>query len=85
MTDLNFHLLLAVIVGATLVAEHAGDMLSALCVAVTHGVGLAKIAATIHPYPTQGEVLKKAADAWRRTRLTPRVRKIFGWWFRRTA
>lgn len=73
------------IVGATLVAEHAGDMLSALCVAVTNGVGLGRIAATIHPYPTQGEVLKKAADAWRRTRLTPTVKRIFGWWFRWTA
>ena len=60
-------------------------MLSALCVATTNGVGLGQIAATIHPYPTQGEVLKKAADAWRRTRLTPTVKKLFAWWFRWTA
>lgn len=70
------------IVGATLVAEHAGDMLGELCLAVTHGIGLGKIASVIHPYPTQGEVVKKAADAWRRGKLTPRVKKIFDTWFR---
>jgi len=70
------------IVGATLVAEHAGDMIGELCLAVTHGIGLAKIASVIHPYPTQGEVVKKAADTWRRGKLTPTVKKIFAVWFR---
>jgi len=70
------------ILGATLVAEHAGDMLGELCLAVTHGIGLKKIASVIHPYPTQGEVVKKAADAWRRTQLTPGVKKLFARWFR---
>ena len=68
--------------GATLVAEHAGDMMGELCLAITHGIGLAKIASVIHPYPTQGEVVKKAADAWRRGKLTPTVKKIFDLWFR---
>ncbi len=72
-------------VGATLVAEHAGDMIGELALAITAGVGLGKIAATIHPYPTQGEVIKKAADAWRRTKLTPTVSKIFRGYFRLTA
>lgn len=71
------------ILGATLVAEHAGDMIGELCLAITHGIGLGKIASVIHPYPTQGEVVKKAADAWRRGKLTPRVKKAFDWWFRR--
>ena len=31
----------------------------------------------IHPYPTQGEVVKKAADTWRRGKLTPLVKKVF--------
>ncbi len=70
------------ILGATLVAAHAGDMLGELCLAVTHGIGLGKIAATIHPYPTQAEVVKKAADTWRRTKLTPGVQKRFSLWFR---
>ncbi len=70
------------ILGATLVAEHAGDMIGELCLAITHKIGLGKIASVIHPYPTQGEVVKKAADQWRRTKLTPGVRKLFGRWFR---
>jgi len=70
------------ILGATLVAEHAGDMIGELCLAITHGIGLGKIASVIHPYPTQGEVVKKAADTWRRGKLTPTVKKIFGTWFR---
>ena len=70
------------ILGATLVAEHAGDMLGELCLAITHGIGLGKIASVIHPYPTQGEVVKKAADTWRRGKLTPGVKKAFAGWFR---
>lgn len=69
------------ILGATLVAEHAGDMIGELCLAVTHGIGLDKIASVIHPYPTQGEAVKKAADTWRRGKLTPTVKKVFGKWF----
>jgi pyruvate/2-oxoglutarate dehydrogenase complex dihydrolipoamide dehydrogenase (E3) component len=70
------------ILGATLVAEHAGDMIGELCLAATHKIGLGKIASVIHPYPTQGEVIKKAADTWRRGKLTPGVKKFFQWWFR---
>ncbi len=70
------------ILGATLVAEHAGDMLGELCLAITAGVGLGKIASVIHPYPTQGEVVKKAADTWRRGKLTPFVKKLFDLRFR---
>jgi len=65
------------ILGATLVGEHAGDMIGELCLAITHGIGLGKIASVIHPYPTQGEVVKKAADTWRRGKLTPFVQKLF--------
>lgn len=69
------------ILGATLVAEHAGDMIGEITLAMTAGLGLGKVGATIHPYPTQSEVFRKAADAWRRTRLTPRAKRIFGWYF----
>ncbi|MBL8982044.1 MAG: FAD-containing oxidoreductase, partial [Gemmatimonadetes bacterium] len=50
--------------------------------AMTAGLGLSKIGQTIHPYPTQGEVFRKAADAWRRRKLTPTVRRIFAAFFR---
>jgi hypothetical protein len=43
-------------------------------------LGLGALASVIHPYPTQAEAIKKAADAWNRTRLTPTVKKLFAWW-----
>jgi hypothetical protein len=52
---------------------------------MTAGVGLSGIGSTIHPYPTQGEVFRKAADAWRRTKLTPTARRAFQAFFRLTA
>jgi pyruvate/2-oxoglutarate dehydrogenase complex dihydrolipoamide dehydrogenase (E3) component len=70
------------ILGATLVAEHAGEMIGELVVAMRGGVGLGTIAQSIHPYPTQSEVFRKAGDAWRRTRLTPGVKRLLGWFFR---
>jgi pyruvate/2-oxoglutarate dehydrogenase complex dihydrolipoamide dehydrogenase (E3) component len=70
------------ILGATLVAEHAGEMIGELALAMTAGAGLGKIGSTIHPYPTQAEVFRKAADAWRRTRLTPRAKHALGRFFR---
>jgi pyruvate/2-oxoglutarate dehydrogenase complex dihydrolipoamide dehydrogenase (E3) component/uncharacterized membrane protein YdjX (TVP38/TMEM64 family) len=68
------------ILGATLVAAHAGDMISEVSVAMAGKLGLGALANVIHPYPTQAEVIKKAADAWNRTRLTPRVKQLFAWW-----
>jgi pyruvate/2-oxoglutarate dehydrogenase complex dihydrolipoamide dehydrogenase (E3) component len=70
------------ILGATLVAEHAGDMIGEIALAMTAGLGLASIGRTVHPYPTQGEIIRKAADAWRRTKLTPMAKKILGGFLR---
>jgi pyruvate/2-oxoglutarate dehydrogenase complex dihydrolipoamide dehydrogenase (E3) component/uncharacterized membrane protein YdjX (TVP38/TMEM64 family) len=72
------------ILGATLVAAHAGDMISELSVAMAAGLGLGAVANVIHPYPTQAEVIRKAGDAYNRTRLTPTVKRLFGWWLRRS-
>ena len=68
------------ILGATVVAAHAGDIISELTLAMTSGAGLKQIAKTIHPYPTQAEAIKKVADAYSRTRLTPLVQRIFNRW-----
>jgi pyruvate/2-oxoglutarate dehydrogenase complex dihydrolipoamide dehydrogenase (E3) component len=68
------------ILGATVVARHAGEMISELTLAITARVGLKTLAKTIHPYPTQGEAIKKAADAYNRTRLTPWVKRLFEKW-----
>ena len=55
-------------------------MISELSLAITSGLGLGAIAKTIHPYPTQAEAIKKAADAYNRTRLTPFVKKLMARW-----
>ncbi len=68
------------IVGATIVAESAGDLIGTLSVAMTNQIGLGKIANSIHPYPTQAEAIRKVGDLYNRTRLTPRVKAIFEKW-----
>jgi len=68
------------ILGATIVARHAGEMISEVSVAMAAGVGLGKLAAVIHPYPTQAEALRQCGDAYNRTRLTPTVKKWMGRW-----
>ena len=65
------------ILGATLVAGHAGEMIGEMSLAITAGLSLGEVARTIHPYPTQAEAWKRLGDAWNRTRLTPRVRRLF--------
>ena len=64
------------ILGATVVASHAGDMIGELSLAMTSGISLGKIASAIHPYPTQAEAIRKAGDAYNRTRLTPTVKRV---------
>ncbi len=65
------------ILGATVVSEHAGDLLQPFVLAMRHGLGLSKIGATIHPYPTFVEFARKAADQHNKKRLTPLAKKIF--------
>jgi pyruvate/2-oxoglutarate dehydrogenase complex dihydrolipoamide dehydrogenase (E3) component len=64
------------IVGATIVAAHAGETISQLTLAIAAGIGLGRIAGVIHPYPTQAEAIKKIADAYNRTRLTPSRKRL---------
>ncbi len=64
------------ILGATIVAENAGDLISELTVAMTNGLGLSKIGSTIHPYPTQAEAIRKLGDQFNKTRLNPLNKSI---------
>jgi pyruvate/2-oxoglutarate dehydrogenase complex dihydrolipoamide dehydrogenase (E3) component len=64
------------ILGATIVAEHAGEMISEVTTAIATHQGLSKLSGVIHPYPTQAEVIKKAADAYKRKLLTPKTQKL---------
>jgi pyruvate/2-oxoglutarate dehydrogenase complex dihydrolipoamide dehydrogenase (E3) component len=72
------------ILGATIVARHAGEMISEITLAMVAKVGLGRLASVIHPYPTQAEALRKAGDAYNRTRLTPLVKKTFAGFLRWT-
>ncbi len=71
------------ILGATIVASHAGDMISEFSVAMKTGGGAKLIAGTIHPYPTQAEVNKKVINLWRKAHFTQRTKnmliKLFAW------
>ncbi len=68
------------IVGATLVAPHAGDMIGEVGVAMAAGLGLGRLADVIHPYPTVAEAIRQCGDQFKRTRLTPRVQSLLRGW-----
>lgn len=69
------------IVGATIVAEHAGDLISEITVLMKSGKGLKTLTGTIHPYPTQAEVIKKAGNLWRKAHFTTGAKKVLRKWF----
>jgi pyruvate/2-oxoglutarate dehydrogenase complex dihydrolipoamide dehydrogenase (E3) component len=70
------------ILGATVVARHAGEMINEITLAMEKGLGLGAIANVIHPYPTQAEVIRKAADEYSLSRFTPFVKKLAATWLR---
>jgi pyruvate/2-oxoglutarate dehydrogenase complex dihydrolipoamide dehydrogenase (E3) component len=70
------------ILGATIVARHAGEMINEITLAMVAGIGLRTIARVIHSYPTQAEAIRKAADAYNRTRLTPMIRSLLRLWLK---
>jgi pyruvate/2-oxoglutarate dehydrogenase complex dihydrolipoamide dehydrogenase (E3) component len=65
------------ILGATIVARHAGEMISELTLAMVAKLGLGTLANVIHPYPTQAEAIRQVGDLYNRTRLTPGVKRLF--------
>jgi pyruvate/2-oxoglutarate dehydrogenase complex dihydrolipoamide dehydrogenase (E3) component/uncharacterized membrane protein YdjX (TVP38/TMEM64 family) len=71
------------ILGATIVGEHAGDLLAEFVLAMKHGLGLNKILGTIHTYPTLAEANKYAAGEWKRAhapqKLLEWVRRYHDW------
>lgn len=70
------------IVGCTIVAAHAGEMIAEVVLAMQNGIGIDKLAGVIHPYPTQSEAVKRAATGYLRNKLTPRAHSLMGRWFR---
>ncbi|MGB3201744.1 MAG: mercuric reductase [Nodosilinea sp.] len=70
------------ILGATVVARHAGEMINEITLAMEKGLGLGAIASVIHPYPTQAEVIRKTADQYSLSRFTPFIKKLTATWLR---
>lgn len=68
------------ILGATIVAAHAGEMINEISVAMAASMGLGKIGGVIHPYPTQSEAIKRVAGLYNQTRLTPTIAKLMKKW-----
>jgi pyruvate/2-oxoglutarate dehydrogenase complex dihydrolipoamide dehydrogenase (E3) component len=64
------------IVGATIVAENAGDLISEITVAMKNKIGLSAIGSTIHPYPTQADAIRRLGDQFNKTKLTPTSKTV---------
>jgi len=72
------------ILGATLVGKDAGEQIAPLVLLMTLRKGLASLGSLVLPYPTRSEYLRRLADAWNRTRLTPRAAATLRWWLAKT-
>ncbi|MCB1624970.1 MAG: mercuric reductase [Pseudomonadales bacterium] len=72
------------ILGATIVGQDAGEQIAQLVLAMYQRTGLGSLGSLVLPYPTRSEYLRRLADAWNRTRLTPRTAGLLKWWLRRT-
>ena len=70
------------ILGATIVAHDAGDMLNEISLAMVSGIGLRKLSRVTHAYPTLSEAIRKAADNYNLTRITPQLRARLERWCR---
>jgi pyruvate/2-oxoglutarate dehydrogenase complex dihydrolipoamide dehydrogenase (E3) component len=70
------------ILGATIVARHAGEMINELSLAMVAGIGLNTLARVIHAYPTQAEAIRMAAEAHNRSRLTPALKWLVRRWLK---
>jgi pyruvate/2-oxoglutarate dehydrogenase complex dihydrolipoamide dehydrogenase (E3) component len=67
------------ILGATVVARHAGEMINGMSLAMVAGIGLSTVARVIHTYPTQADAIKMAAEAYTRSSAS----SLAGWLARR--
>lgn len=70
------------ILGATIVSRDAGEQIAPICLAISNGLGLGALGKAVLPYPTRSEYLRRLADEYKRTRLTPAARALMRTWFR---
>jgi pyruvate/2-oxoglutarate dehydrogenase complex dihydrolipoamide dehydrogenase (E3) component len=72
------------LLGCTIVGAHAGELIALAGSTIARGATLDEWASAVYPYPTRAEAFRKIGDAYRRTRLTPRVRAWLERYFRVT-
>ncbi len=70
------------IIAATVVCRHAGEVIAGLSLAITNGLRLRHVQKTILAYPTRSELVRKIADEWKFSTLTPFTKRLVGLWFR---
>ena len=73
------------ILGGTIVGHDAGEQIAGLCIAMTNGLGLSKLGKALLPYPTRAEYMRRLADTYNRTRLTPLAQALMSVWLRYAA
>ncbi len=67
------------ILGGHILGSGAGNMIGEITIAMRHGLSAAKLANTIHPYPTYPEAIKQAADDFQRSRFTGLAKSVARW------
>ena len=70
------------ILGATIVGEHAGELICEITVAMSAGLGLKRLASVIHPYPCTADAIRRLGDTYNRNRLTPTVKRLLATWLK---
>lgn len=64
------------IIGVTIVSEHASEIIAEFVLAMKYKLGLNKILATTHIYPTFSEANKYVAGEWKRKNAPKKILKI---------
>ena len=71
-----------VILGGTMVAENAGELIQELILAQTHGMTLKQLSQKVYPYPTATRINRALALSFLRRSLTSRVKLLFHFLYR---
>jgi pyruvate/2-oxoglutarate dehydrogenase complex dihydrolipoamide dehydrogenase (E3) component len=67
------------ILGATVVARHAGEIINHISLAIISGMRLDALALVGHPYPTQAAAIRIAAEMCARRRRPPLLKRWLSW------
>ncbi len=70
------------ILGATIIGDHAGELITEYISAMRHGLGMNKILGTIHIYPTLSEANKFTAGVWKKAHAPEKLLKAVEWFHR---